>query len=59
MMWRRGTGATSDAGKDGAEQHRHSDHARRNKLKIATAAGLLENRSQAETESQQVEQRLA
>ena len=48
-----------NAGEDGAEQHRHPDHARRHELQIAAMAGLAEDRAQPKAQSQQIEARLA
>ncbi len=45
------------AGKDRREQHRHSDYARCDKLKIAAVAGTLEDRAEAEAENQQIQHR--
>src|SRR3954470_20032061 len=48
-----------DPGKDRGEQDRHADHAWRHKLQVASVAGFLKHRTQAETEHQKIEQRLA
>ena len=65
---KRGTGATSvsfknpncrshrqaDARKDRSEKHRHSDDAGRDELEIAAVSGLLKDRTETETEHEQI-----
>src|SRR5438128_9818909 len=49
----------SDTRKNGRKEHRHSDHTGSDELKIAAVTRLLKDWPEAETEHEQIQQRLA